>query len=103
MTTKQKGVCPFCLKTVSPLIVEVNYVRRDRCQCPECKEIIYLCRTLGCHDFAKGTSVYDHELCPSCTGTASNVASEIGTTALKAGGAILTGLVLTAFTKGKGK
>lgn len=83
MATKQKGKCPFCSKVVSPEIVEKNTVRRDRCKCPECGEEIYLCRSLGCHDFAKGTSVYDHELCPSCTETASNAAAEFGRSVLK--------------------
>jgi len=104
VATKQKGVCPFCANPVLPLIVKANYIRRDQCRCPECNEIIYLCRTLGCHDFAKGTSVYDHEMCPSCTQTASGIASEIGKTALKVGGTIATSLIVAALTKGsKGK
>ena len=85
MTTKQKGKCPFCSEMVAPEIVEENTIRRDRCKCPnpKCGEEIYLCRSPGCHDFAKGTSVYDHEFCPSCTETVSNTASEVGKAALK--------------------
>jgi hypothetical protein len=83
MNMKQKGKCPFCQKQVEPQILEGNTLRRDRCKCPECGEEIYLCRSPGCHDFAKGTSVYDHEFCPECTETISSTAAEIGKAALK--------------------
>lgn len=96
MTTKQKGKCPFCEKVVAPVIVEENTIRRDRCKCPECGEEIYLCRSPGCHDFAKGTSVYDHELCPSCSETVSNLASEVGKAALKVGVAVATVVAVAA-------
>lgn len=98
MTTKQKGKCPFCLKMVAPEIVEKNTIRRDRCKCPECGEEIYLCRSPGCHDFAKGTSVYDHELCPSCTETASNTAAEVGKAVLKVAVAVGTAVAVGAAT-----
>ena len=85
MTKKQEGKCPFCSKAVEPDVIEENTIRRDKCRCPECQETIYLCRSPGCHDYAKGTSVYDHELCPACTETTSNVAAEVGKAALKIG------------------
>jgi hypothetical protein len=79
--TKQKGLCPFCEQIVAPVVVvEKNNIRRDRCECPSCKEAIYLCRVPGCHDFAKGTSTYDHEFCPACTDSV----AEGGKTAVKA-------------------
>jgi hypothetical protein len=103
MDTKQQGICPFCLKNVKPLIIEKNLIRRDQCECPECKEKIYLCRTPGCHDFAKGTSVYDHELCPSCTKTASNAVAVVGDALLKIGGPILIAVATKKSDKGNNK
>jgi hypothetical protein len=98
MPKKQKGVCPFCSKTVEPKVIEENTVRRDKLQCadPECGEYIYLCRSPGCHNFAKGTSVYDHELCPSCTDTVGTVAAEVGKTVLKVGATVATTLITAA-------
>jgi hypothetical protein len=83
------------------VVTEENVLRRDQCECPECKEKIYLCRSPGCHDFAKGTSVYDHELCPSCTKTVSDAASEVGSAVLKVAGTVATTLILSALS-GKG-
>lgn len=92
MNTKQKGKCPFCSKTVQAQILEENTIRRDKCQCPECKEIIFVCRTLGCHDYSKGTDSYDHELCPDCTSKTADAASStmavVGKAAIVAVGAI---------------
>ena len=102
MNTKQKGKCPFCQKLVAPQIVEENTLRRDRCKCPECGEEIYLCRSPGCHDFAKGTSVYDHEFCPECTETISNTAAELGKAALKLA-VTVGGAVAVAAINGKKK
>jgi len=104
MAKKQKGVCPFCSKIVQPIVVEENTLRRDKLRCPEpeCGEYMYLCRSPGCHHFAKGTSVYDHELCPSCTSAAGDVASEVGKAAIKVGVAVATA-VATAVVMGKGK
>ncbi|WP_144106765.1 hypothetical protein [Paraburkholderia sp. BCC1886] len=102
MPTKQKGKCPFCNQAVTPEIVEENTVRRDKLKCPECSEPLYVCRTPGCHDFAKGTAVYDHELCPDCTETAGNVAAEVGKAALKVGTTIATA-VFTTLVLAKGK
>lgn len=93
--TKQKGLCPFCLEEVSPEVVEENRLRRDKCLCPKCKEHIYLCRTPGCHNYAKGTEVYDHELCPACTKAAAEFCDKYGELALK--------LLLFALAKGKSR
>src|SRR5688500_17008543 len=92
MSLKQKGKCPFCSKSVQAIIFEENTVRRDKCRCPECDETIYICRVLGCHDYAKGTDIYDHELCPACTATAANVASSVGSATGKA--AVAVGLIV---------
>jgi ribosomal protein S27AE len=88
MSTKQKGICPFCGNNVAAEIIEENTIRRDRCKCPECGETVFLCRTPGCHDFAKGTQVYDHELCPSCTSTVADAGSGVAATVGKVVGAV---------------
>ena len=44
MSSKHVGLCPFCNKEVHPRVVEENYLRRDKCKCPECGGIIYVCR-----------------------------------------------------------
>lgn len=75
---KHKGLCPFCSNIVDARIEESNTFRRDKCQCPECKNYIYVCRTLGCTNYAKGGDYWDDELCPSC---ASSVTSAVGTIA----------------------
>lgn len=73
MAKKHKGVCPFCEESVTPDVVEENYVRRDRCQCPNCQSFIYVCRSPGCQNYAKGGDIYDDELCPSCTSGVSEI------------------------------
>jgi hypothetical protein len=98
VSTKQKGICPFCNKAVAAHVIQGNTVRRDKCKCPECGEFIYLCRTPGCHDYAKGTDTYDHELCPSCTATAGEAAKGAGSFVAKAA-LIVLGIVATAFAK----
>ena len=72
---KSKGKCPFCEEDIRPLIIEENYLRRDKCQCPECEEIIYACRAPGCRNYAKGGVIWDDELCPSCAASASTAAT----------------------------
>ncbi len=47
MTSKHKGLCPFCKAEVIPRVIQENHVRRDKCECPECKEAIYICRAPG--------------------------------------------------------
>lgn len=78
MAAKPKGKCPFCEEAIIAEVVEENSVRRDRCACPTCKAEIYVCRVPGCHDYAKGSPVYDHELCPDCTKRAEEALSATG-------------------------
>ena len=103
MDTKQAGKCPFCNKSVRAKIVEENTVRRDKCECPECGETVYICRTPSCHDYAKGTAVYDHELCPECTEAAgeasSSIASGVGKVVATVAGAALSAIVLGKISK----
>ncbi|MNC43716.1 hypothetical protein D3C75_925910 [compost metagenome] len=96
---KQKGKCPFCEETVAATVIEDNTVRRDKCQCPNCNEFIFLCRSPGCHDYAKGTQVYDHELCPSCTDTVSEGFKVIGKSVLTLATTVIGGLILAAAKK----
>lgn len=94
MSVKHKGLCPFCSETVQPMVVEENKIRRDKCECPNCNNTVYVCRSPGCQSYAKGGDLYDDELCPSCT----SGVSEFGK------GVLMTGAisVLTAvLTKGK--
>ena len=67
MSKKSKGLCPFCQEQIQAKVIEENYLRRDRCICPECQEDIYVCRSPGCNNYAKGGKYYDDELCPTCT------------------------------------
>jgi ribosomal protein S27AE len=67
MAEKHLGTCPFCKELVTPYVVEGNVIRRDKCQCPNCHKIVYVCRTPGCCDYARGGELYDDELCPSCS------------------------------------
>lgn len=64
---KPKGKCPFCAKEMKPVVLDKNYIRRDRCICSECRHTIYVCRRAGCTNYAKGALYYDDELCPECT------------------------------------
>lgn len=90
MSDKHKGTCPFCSEMVKPTLVEENNLRRDKCECPECKNAIYVCRSPGCQNYAKGGSIYDDELCPSCT----SGISEFGKVALLTGAmALLTAAI----------
>ncbi len=96
---KQKGSCPFCENVVAAEIVKELFLRRDKCKCPECDETIYKCRSPSCHDYAKGTAVYDHELCPRCTAAVTNI---VGGGIRAVGGAVLTvvtGVIATTLAK----
>ena len=61
MAIKHVGICPFCISTVKPVVVEGNLVRRDVCECPECHEKILICRSPGCTGYAKSGAIYDDE------------------------------------------
>lgn len=76
MSSKTKGICPFCKEEITPVVLEENTVRRDKCQCPECENNIYACRSGGCDNYAKGGKYYDQELCPECTRSALSTAKE---------------------------
>lgn len=67
MANKHIGICPFCKADTAAEIIEENDFRRDMCRCTECEKTIYVCRTPGCDDYARGGSSYDDELCPQCT------------------------------------
>lgn len=94
MNFKHKGTCPFCSEIVQPNVVEENSVRRDKCQCPSCQELVYVCRSPGCQNYAKGGKMYDDELCPNCTSAIAEVGKGAITTAV-------IGLVSAALTKGR--
>ncbi len=94
MSAKHKGLCPFCAETVQPKVLEENIVRRDKCQCPDCKNIVYVCRSPGCQNYAKGGEYYDDELCPQCT----SGISEIGKTT-----AVMGAITIAAKILAKGK
>ena len=95
MAGKQIGECPFCNEMQVPVLIEANTIRRDKCACSVCKEVIYVCRTPGCHSFAKGGSAYDDELCPACTrGVVSNSAMVVVTVV----GTVLATLAAAATT-----
>lgn len=63
---KPIGKCPWCGAKVEGVVVTRNYLRRDKCKCPECGKKIYICRTPGCNNYTKG-GVWDDEFCPDCT------------------------------------
>lgn len=92
MANKHPGICPHCRETVSPLIIEENYVRRDKCECPKCKGVVYACRALGCDHYAKGGAAYDEELCPACTKGISDTAKPI----LENAAIVAAGIIVTA-------
>ncbi|OCG24189.1 hypothetical protein A9G45_02640 [Gilliamella sp. HK2] len=64
--TKAMGNCPYCGNRVSAIVIEENILRRDKCECPSCHEVIYVCRWPGCHNYTVGGDFYDDELCPKC-------------------------------------
>lgn len=96
MASKQSGACPFCKNTVTAVIKEDNVIRRDKCSCPHCEKIIYVCRAPGCDHYAKGRNFYDDELCPECTRSLSSGGSDLFALAA---GAVVTALVAKALEK----
>lgn len=103
MEKKQTGVCPFCSEKVQAVVVESNSVRRDICECPICKEKMLVCRIPGCHDYAKVSSGWDHEMCPACTETASEIGKKVGSVALKVAEAFALAWVTGKAGGGKGQ
>lgn len=99
MVAKQKGKCPFCSSVISAVVDESNTFRRDKCRCPSCNEVIYVCRSPGCHDYAKGTESWDHELCPECTSKLDGAISTVSKYVLDAGKAIAVDFVKSKSTK----
>jgi len=94
MASKHSGKCPFCDEVVTPKIVTENIVRRDVCKCPSCSEMLIVCRTPGCQDYAKGGTIYDDELCPGCTASITNGAGEVlKWVAIAVAGAVATAAV----------
>jgi hypothetical protein len=92
MSGKHLGRCSFCEEKIKPVAVEKNFLRRDKCRCPECNEIIFECRNPFCHDYAKGGEYYDNELCRWCTENTGD--------AIKTGvGLIITGFIANKMTK----
>ena len=77
MSGKSKGLCPFCNEQVVPYVIEENTIRRDKCQCPECSGILYVCRSPGCNNYAKGGDFWDDEFCPTCTGDVSGTVKSV--------------------------
>lgn len=55
----------------------------------------------GCHEYAMGTSTYDHELCPSCTSKVANVGKSIFDVAKAVGVPILVAVIGRKFKDGK--
>lgn len=101
--TKQKGICPFCNEVVAPVVMEKNRIGRDRCVCPNCKESVYECRTPSCHNYAKGTRTYDHELCVECEKSVKKAGVIIGSTLLGIAKIVFTAWATDKVSKSKRK
>lgn len=99
MATKNPGICGHCRETVSPIIIEENYVRRDKCRCPKCQQDLYACRTPGCDDYAKGGKAYDEELCPGCTKALSESAGVLAKGAITTLATVATAAAAAKFSK----
>ncbi len=93
--SKPKGKCPYCQEFMTPVVVEENAICRDKCKCSKCGEYIYICRTPGCHNYAKGGELWDDELCPECTSSVGRIAKDIATAALITGVGTLVGKFLS--------
>ena len=97
MSIKPKGKCSFCKQEVTPVVLEENSFRRDKCMCPNCKEIIYLCRYFGCDNYARGGDLYDDELCSHC---ASDISKSSGSV-IKTGVSVIVGLAIKSYASKK--
>lgn len=82
MTIKAKGICPYCQELVNGTVIEENIARRDKCECPSCKETMYVCRAPGCDHYVKNGKIYDDELCPACTKGIMSTVSSLGMVAV---------------------
>jgi hypothetical protein len=96
MAIKAKGICPYCQETVNALVIKESTVRRDKCQCPKCKESMYVCRAPGCDNYVKNGKVYDDELCPSCT---KGLVSTVGSLGMVAATTVISIVVAKKFDK----
>lgn len=76
MGTKDSGKCSFCGENICAKVIERNFLRRDKCRCPKCEEIIYVCRSPFCSNYTKGGILYDDELCTSCFSSLKGSAAE---------------------------
>ncbi|WP_392559776.1 hypothetical protein [Orbus mooreae] len=100
---KIMGVCPYCQEKVSARVIKKHILRRDKCECPLCLKIIYVCRYPGCHNYASGGCVYDDELCPTCAKDIANSSGFIIKNTVKVATAAVAVVVATAFAKDKMK
>lgn len=82
MAMKAKGVCPYCQEIVNAVVIKEGTIRRDKCQCPNCNESMYVCRAPGCDHYVKNGKIYDDELCPSCTKGIVSTVSSVGMVAV---------------------
>ncbi len=94
MSFKDDGSCPFCKSEIKPVVIEENNLRRDKCQCPECEEFMYVCRAPGCRSYARGGDVYDDEFCLGCSDKIAafgrDAAEKFGGAAVLGGAALIT-------------
>ncbi len=83
-----QGKCPQCGQSITPTrCLEVNTLRRDVLECPNCWARILECRFPGCRDYALGGKVWDNDFCPDCT-------KQVSQTAIAGGLAIVLGKYL---------
>lgn len=103
MTAKPTGKCSYCKKEMTPIIIEGNFYRRDKCKCSLCKEIVYLCRYPGCHNYVMGGKHYDDEFCFFCTQEISKATGSLIKGCLSKASLTAIGITVTAWLKSKDK
>lgn len=91
---KALGKCPFCENKMIPEVIEHNSLRRDKCKCTECGNIIYICRAPSCKNYAKGSKFYDEEFCPDCIASFFSAGSGIANAGAKAAMSVVAGFVV---------